>query len=97
MRRAELGVTEWHLPDREEIAQRKSAPNRRFDVYHAVFSMCVNPVKTRAVTHERSGAAIGHLPRLADADAERDLLLLAVEKDGQVNMDVFDRRFERVA
>src|SRR5947209_3821630 len=85
-----LSRTQRQLPDREEIAERKAAPNRRLDVHDTVASVRVDPVEARTIVDKRSFVAVRDVPGLADSDAIWNLLLLTVDEDGQVHVDVYD-------
>src|SRR5262249_27873644 len=97
LRWSDLVGAQRHLPDRKEITEREPPTNRRFDVHDAVLGVRVNPVKARSVFDEWPLAALGDLPWLANANPERDLLFLTIDKDRQVDVHVHDRRLECVA
>src|SRR5205807_797047 len=72
LNRSNLRGTQRLLPDGEEVAEVEDAPDGRLNVDHAILGVGVDPVKTRPVGDERAFLTILNLPRLANADTERD-------------------------
>src|SRR5215207_1855566 len=56
----------------------------------------MEPIETSAILDKRPDATFAYLPWFADADAVRDLLLLACDKNGQVDVDMEQRRLESI-